>query len=58
MEPQDTDTSRKNAPAPDDQPVLTRTEARQGSTRFPVRYVLMASLALAVVALVAAFFLA
>jgi hypothetical protein len=45
----------KNTPGPDDQTVLNTTEARQGSTRFPVRYVLMASMVLAVLALVVAF---
>lgn len=37
---------------------LTATEARQGTTRYPVRYILAASLVLAVIALLAAYLLA
>lgn len=55
MPPQDSNTPDRKTSGPDDQTVLNTTEARQGSTRFPVRYVLMASMVLAVVAMVVVF---
>ncbi|MGK7870833.1 hypothetical protein [Falsiroseomonas sp. E2-1-a20] len=39
-------------------PKLTATQARQGTTRYPVRYILAASLVLVVIGLVVAFLVA
>jgi hypothetical protein len=47
-----------NEPDPRTRPVLTTQEARQGTTRFPLRHVLAVSLALAVIVLVIAFLVA